>query len=357
MHVIPNGFTLFQEDLEYVARHLDDDWGRLRGAHLFVTGGTGFFGIWLLESLLWANETRGLGMRMTVLSRSPERFLAERAPHLRGRTGLAFVTGNLTDFAFPAAPCSHILHAASETNLEQTSDWPQRHLNAALDGTRRLIDMASQHRSEALLITTSGAVYSLMDSIVDDRCVEGPAGLADYASERIVYGQSKRMMEIMTSVAAQQVGFRALIARCFAFVGPYLPLEANYAIGNFLRDALAGRSVVVGGDGTPLRSYLYAADLAVWLLRILVRGRSGVPYNVGGEQALSIGELAHTVARVAGGNSSVTIKGTPVPGAKPSAYLPSIARARQELGLDVGVPIDDAVARTLAWHRSRGVDR
>jgi len=353
MSTTPNGFTLFQEDLEHVARHLDDDWDRLRGAHLFVTGGTGFFGIWLLESLLWANETRQLGMRVTVLSRSPDRFLSERAPHLKNRPGLQFIAGSLTDFPFPADACSHILHAASETNLERSTDWAQRHLDAALDGTRRLIDMARQYESQAMLITTSGAVYSPMDSIIDDRCIEGPAGMADYASERIVYGQSKRIMEIMTAVAAQQFGFRALIARCFAFVGPYLPLDANYAIGNFLRDALAGRDIVVGGDGTPLRSYLYAADLTVWLLRILVRGRSGVPYNVGGEQAISIAELARTVARVAEGAASVQVKGTPVPGAKPSTYLPSIARARQELGLDVSVPIDDAIARTLAWHRSR----
>lgn len=353
MRIIPNGFTLFQEDLEHVARHLDEDWTRLRGAHLFITGGTGFFGKWLLESLLWANETRGLGMRITVLSRSPERFLAERAPHLRDRLGLAFVAGGLMDFEFPGDACSHIVHAASETNLEQSSDWAQRHLNAALGGTQRLIDMAARHRSEALLLTTSGAVYSPMDSIVDDRCVEGPAGLADYASERIVYGQSKRMMEIMTSVAAQQAGFRALIARCFAFVGPYLPLEANYAIGNFLRDALAGRDIVVGGDGTPLRSYLYAADLAVWLLRILVRGGTGVPYNVGGDEAISIGELAHRVAQASGNAGAVQIKGKPVPGAKPSAYLPSLSRAREQLGLDVYIPLSEALERTLDWHRAR----
>lgn len=355
MQVIPNGFTLFKGDLEHIAQHLDGDWDALRGAHLFITGGTGFFGIWLIESLLWANETRGLGMRVTVLSRSPERFLAERAPHLKGRPGLAFVAGTLTDFEFPADACSHIIHAASETNVEQSSDWAQRHLNTALDGTRHLIEMANRHRSEALLITTSGAIYAPMDRIVDDRCVEGPAGLSDYASERIVYGQSKRMMEIMTSVAAQQASFRALIARCFAFVGPYLPLEANYAIGNFIRDALADRQIVVAGDGTPLRSYLYAADLALWLLRILARGRSGVPYNVGGERAISIRELAHTVAQVAGRGGAVTIKGTPVAGAKPSTYLPSLTRTHTELGLEPYVPLEDAIARTVAWHRARRI--
>lgn len=354
VQTIPSGYTLFQSDLEQIAAQLQADFDALRGAHLFVTGGTGFFGIWLLESLLWANEQHALNLRVTVLSRSPEKFLAQRAPHLQGRAELNFVTGSLTQFEFPSERCSHILHAASETNLDQASDWAQRHLDAAIDGTRRLLKMAAAHRTEALLITTSGAVYSPMDAVVDQRCVEGPAGLADYASERIVYGQSKRMMEIMTAVAAQQHGYRALIARCFAFVGPYLSLDSNYAIGNFMRDALARRDIVVGGDGTPLRSYLYAADLVVWLIRILTRGRSGVPYNVGGNEVVSIAELAQTVARLGGSPNAVVIKGTPVSGAQPSAYLPSLQRSQQELDLSVATPLTDAIVRTMAWHRVRG---
>lgn len=352
-HTIPIGHTLFRQDLEHIAAQLEGDLTQLRCAHLFITGGTGFFGIWLLESLLWANENLALNLRITVLSRSPEKFLELRAPHLRGRAGLKFVAGSLTDFEFPAEACSHIVHAASETNLEQSSDWAQRHLDAAIDGTRRLLDMAALHRSEAVLITTSGAVYSPMDSVVDNLCVEGPAGVADYASERIVYGQSKRMMEIMTSVAGQQQGYRALIARCFAFVGPYLSLDSNYAVGNFMRDALLSREIVVGGDGTPLRSYLYAADLVVWLIRVLTRGRSGVPYNVGGDEVVSIGELARTVANVAGRPDSVIIKGVPVPGAKPSAYLPSLRRAMDELDLQVSIPLEEAIRRTMEWHRAR----
>jgi nucleoside-diphosphate-sugar epimerase len=352
-HTIPRGYTLFEADLELAASLLEDDLRQLNDAHLFITGGTGFFGIWLLECLLWAKETRGLKLRMTVLSRSPEAFLEKRAPHLREREGLSFIAGSLTTFEPPADPVTHILHCASETNLEQSSDWAQRHLDAAIDGTRRLLDMAAQHRSEAVLITTSGAVYTPMDSVVDNLCVEGPAGVADYASERTVYGQAKRMMEVMTSVAAQSNGYRALIARCFAFVGPYLSLDANYAIGNFMRDALTGRTITVGGDGTPLRSYLYAADLVVWLMRILVRGRSGVPYNVGGDEIVSIGELARLTAQIGGAADNVVIKGTPVPGAKPSAYLPSLARTESELGLKVSVPLEEAIRRTMEWNRDR----
>ncbi|MGI4815432.1 MAG: NAD-dependent epimerase/dehydratase family protein [Janthinobacterium lividum] len=354
MHDIPQGFTIFREDLEHVSKQLDAVWPNLRGARIFITGGTGFFGIWLLESLLWVNQTRELGIHLAVLSRAPERFLNERAPHLRRRQGLSFVAGRLTDFDIPAEPCTHILHAASETNLEKTGDWAERHLTSAIDGTRRVLEMAVEHQCKSMLVTTSGAVYSQADSIVGQHRVEGPMGVADFVSERSVYSQAKRTMEIMTAIAAQKHGFNALIARCFAFVGPYLSLDGNYAIGNFMRDALREREIVVGGDGTPLRSYLYAADLVVWLLTILVRGRSGRPYNVGGHQPISIGDLARTVAAMAGRpESAVTIRDTPVPGAIPSAYLPSLARAEKDLGLRVAIPMEEAILRTLAWHRKQ----
>lgn len=354
MHEIAPGFSLFRDDLEHVDRELAPIWPQLRGAHLLVTGATGFFGIWLLESLIWANRAHRLDLTITALSRAPERFLSTRAPHLRDRSELRFVTGHAAVFEMPAGCCTHIVHAASENNVDGRPDWPERHLNAALDGTRRIIEIAARDACESVLLTTSGAVYLKPEASDGPRFEEGPEGIADYVSERHVYAESKRLMELMTAIGAQQHGFKAAIARCFAFVGPYLPLGHNYAVGNLMRDALAGKEIVVTGNGTPLRSYLYAADLVVWLLTILVRGRSGVPYNVGGEQAVSIAELAHRVAALAGMPAdAVTIKRVPVPGAAPSAYLPSLSRIKAELGLRPAIALDDAIVRTLAWHRQR----
>lgn len=346
--------TLLPEDLRHMDAKLSALWPSLRGARLFMTGGTGFFGTWLTETLLAANTKHQLGLTLTILSRDPGRFLRQRAPHLQNNPALHFIQGDLTDFIVPDdVRYSHILHLATETNLQAAPDWAERHLNAVIDGTRRLLDMAARHKTEAVLLTSSGAVYGQADTVLNQRCVESQNHVADYLTEKAVYGQGKRLMETLASMGAQKHGYRALIARCFCFVGPYLPLDGNYAVGNFIRDALANRAIEISGDGTPLRSYLYAADLVIWLLTILVKGQSGRPYNVGGDEAVSIADLAHKVVAVADRKLEIHIRQQAVSGATPSAYLPDISRARHELGLDVFVDLTESIRRSMAWYRSQ----
>jgi dTDP-glucose 4,6-dehydratase len=349
VYEIPLGFTLFRNDLEHIESSLASQFSKLEGARIFITGGTGFFGVWMLEGLLWAIEKNNLDIDLIVLSRDPEAFFNTRAPHLRNRKHLNLIKGELDNFVFPETSVTHILHIASESNKNHSSKWALQHLNSSINGTSHLLNMAVEKQVEAVLITTSGAVYSTTEQIVNDRFKEGPNGIEDYTSERSVYGQSKRMMEVMTTVTAQTNNFRALIARCFCFVGPYLPLDANYAVGNFIRDALKGGSIIINGDGSPLRSYLYPSDLIIWLIMILVRGKSGVPYNVGGDYAISIENLARMVASEAGNGSSIQImqsrSGGPI-----NTYLPDLTRVTDELDLMVTVDIRMAIKRTLDWN-------
>jgi dTDP-glucose 4,6-dehydratase len=180
---------------------------------------------------------------------------------------------------------------------------------------------------------------------------EDYAGAPDPLDPLTTYGQAKRASEFLCAVFGRKHGIETVVARCFAFVGPHLPLDADYAIGNFIRDALRGGPIQVNGDGTPRRTYLYAADLAVWLWTILFRGESGCAYNVGSDADLSIRELADEVRKVVAPQAEVQIAQTAAPGKPAERYVPDIARARTELGLDIWISLPDAITRTAEWYR------
>ena len=305
---------------------------------IFVTGGTGFFG----KSVL-ARRVAAAGSaadRYTVLSRDPDAFRRQN-PRFAGLPGVDWVKGDVRDFAVPDGPFDAIVHAATSavttlSDAEQTS--------VVLDGTRRVADFARACGCRRVLFTSSGAVYGPRTAPVSEDAPCRPA---------TAYGKAKLAAERLLLDA----GLDVKIARCFAFTGPFLDRDIHFAIGNFIRDVLAGRPVVVQGDGTPRRSYLFADDLVDWLFAILEKGVTGRPYNVGSDQGVSIRDLAETVARVLGPGPSpvphlrmprspVKVMGRPA-GAPPSVYVPVVDRARRELGLDVTVPLEAAIRKSV----------
>jgi dTDP-glucose 4,6-dehydratase len=338
---------LLAGDLQHVLEQTVDVWPLLQGARLFITGGTGFFGSWLLESLLWANDRMRLGLRATVLTRDPARFIS-KAPHLAMDPAIELLAGDMGSFAFPRHNIDFVVHAATETVGAPGTFDPMWKFEADVSGTRRVLATAREHGARRMLLTSSGAVYGRQPSEVA-HISEDYVGAPDLTDPASAYGEAKRVSEFACAASAKG-GPDTVIARCFAFVGPHLPLDSNYAIGNFIRDALSGGPIVVAGDGTAVRSYLYAADLAVWLWRLLLQGTPGRAYNVGSDEAVTIDQLARMVARIASPAAEVRLLGK-ADGRPPQRYVPSIHRARSELGLGPVVLLPDAIERTASWHR------
>lgn len=311
-----------------------------------MTGGTGFFGHWLLESLLYADAELGLGVRATVLTRDAARF-CERSPHVARNPAITLAEGDVTSFEFPAAPHTHILHAATDSVVPAgTPAWvlPE----TILGGTRRVLQFARTTGARRLLYVSSGAVYGRGISGIT-RIPESYAGAPDPLQLTSGYDEAKRMAEQLVIAYSQGTELEPVLARCFAFVGPHLPLDAHFAIGNFIRDAIAGKPIEIQGDGTQLRSYLYMSDLAAWLWTMLVRGAGERAYNVGSDEAVSIRGLAERVARTLRPELAIEVAREPQAGAAPGTYVPDIGRARAELGLNVTVSLEDAIRRTAEW--------
>jgi dTDP-glucose 4,6-dehydratase len=160
------------------------------------------------------------------------------------------------------------------------------------------------------------------------------------------YGIGKRVAEHLCAMYQDAHGVETVIARCFAFVGEDLPLDVHFAIGNFIRDALWREEIVVGGDGTSLRSYLDQRDLAQWLRKLLADGVGGRAYNVGSDQAISVAALADLVRDIVSPRKIVRVLGKPDGRSDRNLYVPDIRRAKDELGLEVTIPLGDAICAT-----------
>jgi nucleoside-diphosphate-sugar epimerase len=333
-----NLFDLPGRDLKHIVDHALRDLEPLRGKKLFLTGGTGFFGKWLLAGLCHANAELDLALQITVLSRNPARF-QQQFSQLSNESCLNFVTGDVALFSTDNRVFDFVIHGAADTTAVATDTEERTRERVIVGGTGRILSLAGNCGARVLNLS-SGAVYGGL--------VGQPAGAKEEDFESAValipYGRAKREAEQL----CVDSGVDFVTARGFAFLGPYLPLDAHFAAGNFLRDALAGGPIRVRGDGSALRSYLHPADLIVWLLGILVRGRHGQAYNVGSDEVVSTAQLARRIAGAIEPKPEVVIQSVQAEGPQ-NIYLPNITRARTELGLDVRIELSGAIARTLEF--------
>lgn len=350
---------LAAEDLEHVLKHTRPLWEQARRRRIFLTGCTGFFGAWLLESLVFCNRALELNLSATVLSRDPDTF-ASKMPHLANEPALQWLKGDIRSFTFPEGEFDYVLHGAASTSA-YAAVQPRELLSTMIQGTERMLAFAKASGAKSFLFTSSGAVYGPQPasiSHIPEDYSGGPAWLDPNAP----YASGKRVSEQMCAKQAGESKTRFTIARCFAFVGPHLPLDQHFAIGNFIGDALAGRSIAVNGDGTPMRSYLYAADLAVWLWTMLLgEGQPEVNpevFNVGSGEAISIGDLAKLVIEELALDElnqslKVQIARQPDEDAPRQQYVPDVTRAEARLGLHPIIGLREAIRRTAAWHRQQ----
>jgi dTDP-glucose 4,6-dehydratase len=347
-----------QADLDHVIVRTGELWNQLHLENIFVTGGTGFFGRWLLESFAEANANLALESKMVVLTRDPD-AAASNAPELAANPAIHFVRGDVRRFdresILKQLPAGHsgdfrfVIHAATESGSTLAQDDPLATFDTIVAGTRAALDFAVASGARRFLFTSSGAVYGPQPSAIT-HIPETCSGAPDSTRPASAYGEGKRAAELLCACYhARHPALEPVIARCFAFVGPGLPIDAHFAVGNFIRDALRGGPILIGGDGTPYRSYLHAADLAVWLWTLLFTGQPVYPYNVGSEEDVTILELAQTVARCFPETVEIKVAQEPKPGVPPSRYVPAASRAAG-LGLVTRIPLTEAIARTIAWH-------
>ena len=248
----------------------------------------------------------------------------------------------------PQARYDFMLHAATDASADLNDSDPLRMFDTIVEGTRRALDFAVACKAERFFFFSSGAVFGAQPWELT-HVLETYVGAPDLTSHRSAYGEGKRAAEMLCTIYARQHGLDIVAARIFALLGPLLSLDIHFAAGNFIRDAMAGKTIAVEGAGKAVRSYLYAADLTIWLWAMLLRAPAGAIYNAGSEESVSIAELAERVARLLGA-PGFEILGREDPGWNPGRYVPSTQKIRNELGVVPTVGLDEAIVRTARWN-------
>jgi nucleoside-diphosphate-sugar epimerase len=334
-------------DLNYIYGRTSHLVGEFNGKTILVTGGTGFIGKCILEYFLYLNAYRDIHFKVVVLSRNPEYFLKNFPQFKIGIFQL--VKGDIIEFDFATLPqCNIIIHAATDADAKLNHENPLKVIETIISGTRNVFNYGAKVKVKRVLYLSSGAVYGIqpadMVGFQEDYC-----GGPDILKPSSAYSEAKRLAELLCVCYQKQYNLNISIARCFAFVGPYLPLDKHFAIGNFISNGLKGEDIIIKGTGLPLRSYMYSADLVIWLLYILFKGESGQAYNVGSEAKVTIKELAYAVAKYFP-DLSVQVLNNVSDTDRNQNYIPNVTKIKSELFVPDILDLKESIQRTIQFH-------
>ncbi len=341
--------ALVHADAEAVLTGRTDSLAVLRGQHIFLSGGTGILGTWLLELTKVLNEHHDFNLQITVFSRNARSF-AVRWPHIGQQPWAQWQDGDIRYLTELPGDVRYIIHAAALTDRRLFASQPSAVAETNGLGTLRILRAANLLEDvQKFVLLSSGLVYGAQPWELP-QIDEHFAGPLRSNEVNTAYAESKRFAEVLGQCAISETKLPVVTLRPFAFVGPYQSLQLPWAVTDFIRDSFNGGPIRIMGDGVTVRSLMYASDYAFWVLAALARGRARETYNVGSAEPVDLLSLARTITRFF----------SPVPeirtrvgqaGHDRNRLVPATAKIQEELGVSQTVSLEAALQRTIEWHR------
>ncbi len=355
---------LLNRDLDYVASALREEFTRMAGKRALITGGAGFLGYYMVQSVLhWNQRARETDRIHVTVFDNYARGVPEWLEALRGRPDLTLVRFDVRHpLPDPMPEFEYIIHAAGIASPIYYRLHPLETMDANIDGLRRLLDYArarmdANKEFRGFMFYSSSEIYG---DPAPDRIptAEDYRGNVSCTGPRACYDESKRYGETLCVVFARHYGVPVKQVRPFNNYGPGLKISDRRVIPDFARDVMNGRDIVMLSDGKPKRTFCYVADAVIGYYKALVRGGSGEAYNIGIDRPeISMNELAEKV--VATARDLFDYQGRVVMQApKESDYLvdnpnrrcPDMTKSRAELGYDPKILVDEGLRRSLVWY-------
>ncbi len=338
-----------REDCERVFKSASISLEDLSNSSVMITGGTGFIGLWLTEFLAFMNDSMNSGIEIHVMSRNREKFLSA-VPHLANKSYINFIRSDIRTISELPRNLNYIIHAAGNPDNRTHSTRPFDTITTISEGTSSLLRAADRVANlKMLLYLSSGNVYGAQPDTMD-KIREEYIGIISSTNVNSVYAEAKKFAESLITAARGELRLPVGIVRPFSFLGPYQDKDAPWATNSFISDAMHGRSIRILGDGTTVRTIMYGADLALWLLTIMIKTMTGRVYNVGSDEGKTLQELAQIVSGCFNPRPDVLLNCSLAGVIPNNRIIPDISSARDEFGLKVYTDIKTAVERTIKWN-------
>lgn len=332
-----DSIRMIREDVQKATRN-KVAYDALASAHLAVTGGTGFLGTWLAETVAVLNDEYNLGITLHLYGRHTEKWAAAHT-HLSSRDDIILHRQDVRS-AFEFDPhTTHVVHAAGIPDNRMHASDPLRVFETTVYGTHNSLEAATK-------LSALRRFVHISSGLVEDNA--GEAGKIHR-----VYVDAKRAAETLCSIYRSQHRLPMVTVRPFTFIGPYQLLDRPWAVNNFMRDSLTGNEIRIHGTGDTKRSYLYGSDAAAWLLQMAARGEDGAIYPLGSPQPVALAALAERVAAKVNPSPSITLR--TLPNAAGRDFIPDMAKTSKALGLVESCDLHTAIDHTLAWHRANSL--
>jgi dTDP-glucose 4,6-dehydratase len=343
-------FNIPQEDLLKISSATN----RLNGLHdksFLITGGTGFIGKWLVASLNFLNTNNDTNISITILTRNKKSFI-DKHNDIKNLKNLYFIESdvrNLEQLNYEGKEFDYIVIGANDA----TYDFSLHTFNLAdtlINGTKKILNKFVSIKTKSILHLSSGAVYGDI-SDYQDGVEEVSHANFDINNIGSMYGLSKILAESVLNEFGKTNNIKIINARCFAFSGPYLPIDKHFAFGNFIKNALENEDIIISGDGSPVRSYLYPVDLVNFLFKLLETKDDNLVVNVGSSEAVTIKDLAYKIQNVLNISKDVIIKTNNVDHPeKSNFYIPNINKANKH-GLIESISLKNSIIKTYDFYK------
>jgi len=353
---------IIREDADALLKASPNVFGELSGGNILVTGASGFLGSYIVDILSALNHDAPNFRAHIVAS---DNFIAtdpNRLAHLKGDPYIELRTANVIDEIEWGRKFDWIIHCASMASPVYYRPRPLETIDANVNGTWRMLDLAKAHGARGMLFFSSSEIYGDPDPAF----IPTPEHYRGYVSctgPRACYDESKRVGETLCIGFWAQRNVPAKIVRPFNVYGPGQRLNDGRMIPDMMSAALQGGPIVLLSDGSPTRSFCYVRDFIRGSLSVLVHGRPAEPYNVGNPEERSILEVARMMAEIAGPPGrplEVQLRKSDDPQYlvdNPSRRCPDLTKVRIDVGYEPSVDLQSGLARTLAYYHDLYLER